>query len=205
MGNVSREDDEVRNKVIFSIVLVILLIVLVIGVSFSIFYFKGLGQKKNTISAGELVFTYNEENNGITLSDALPVSDDIGKKIQGNDKENKYFDFSVSCKMSGSQNIQYEVYATKINVGNELDSKYVKMYLTDSTSDIPLNGYTGVVPLYSELKDSSIANDSKQLYVGEFHNTGTQSFRLRMWLSDAYQITSDAKEFKIKVNVLAKN
>ena len=147
---------------------------------------------------------YSNGNREIVFED-LPVSDDIGKKIQGNDKENKYFDFSVSCKMSGSQNIQYEVYATKINVGNELDSKYVKMYLTDSTSDIPLNGYTGVVPLYSELKDSSIANDSKQLYVGEFHNTGTQSIRLRMWLSDAYQITSDAKEFKIKVNVLAKN
>lgn len=205
MEKVDKKDDEFRRKVIFSSLLIVLLIGLVVGFSFAVFYFKGIGQKKNTISTGELTFTYTEENNGITLTDALPVSDEIGKKMQGNDKENKYFDFSVSCKMSGRQNIQYEVYTTEVGVDNRLDPQYVKMYLTDSTSDTAVNGYDKIVPTYSELKNSSIATNAKQLYVGKFSNSGTQSFRLRMWLSDNYQITSEAKQFKIKLNVLAKN
>ena len=68
MEKVDKKDDEFRRKVIFSSLLIVLLIGLVVGFSFAVFYFKGIGQKKNTISTGELTFTYTEENNGIVIS-----------------------------------------------------------------------------------------------------------------------------------------
>lgn len=203
MKNSKKEDQDLRKRFLISSLLVILLISLVVGTTFAIFYFKGTGKEKNTIHTGQLTFSYTEESNGISLTDAIPVSDEVGKRMQGNDRENKYFDFSVSCKMSGTQNIQYEVYTTEVDVAQKLDSQYVKIYLTDATSDKALEGYNQKVPVYSELKDSSISSKGKRLYRGEFNSSGTQAFRLRMWLSDTYQISSSSKEFKIKVNVSA--
>lgn len=192
-----------KKRVIVSSVLIILLVVLVLGFTYAVFSYKGFGTKKNTIRTGELTFSYTEVSDGISLTDAVPMSDEVGKKMQGNDKENRYFDFSVSCKMSSRQNVQYEIYSTEVDVDQKLDSQYVKMYLTDSTTELPLDGYDKKVPVYSELKDSNISNNAKRLYVGKFSSSGVQSFRLRMWLSDSYQISSSSKKFKIKVNVSA--
>lgn len=194
--------DEKKHVIVFSFLL-ILLVILVLGFTYAVFSYKGFGVKKNTVQTGQLTFSYTENSDGIAITDAFPVSDEVGKRMKGNVNNNRYFDFSVSCKLSGTKSIQYEIYSIKENVDNELDSKYVKIYLTDSTNEIPMSGYDDVVPVYSELDDSKVSDQAKRLYAGKFNSSGTQSFRLRMWLSDSYQITSSSKSFKIKVNVSA--
>lgn len=39
--------------------------------------------------------TYTESTNGISIENASPTSDEVGKKLNG---KNEYFDFTVSTK-----------------------------------------------------------------------------------------------------------
>ena len=189
-------------EIILPIILVVLLFISVIGITYAIFTYAKEGKVANRISTGSLTFSYTETSNGISLTNAVPVSDTVGKAMANG---NGYFDFNVSCKIVGNNVIKYEVYTTEENVSPKLDSAFVKIYLTDGTTDKPLSGYDGTVPTYSSLPATSISGGSKRLYLGTFNSTGVQSFRLRMWVSESYSVSSNSQQFKIKVNVKANN
>lgn len=193
-----------RYKIILSLVLVLLLFISVIGITYALFSYSKEGQVKNIVRAGEsITFSYTETSNGISLVNAMPVSDKVGKTLDRSENNNGYFDFNVSAKLANSDNVQYEIYALKQEVENELDEKYVKVYLTDGTTDTALDGYNTEVPTYNTLKKSITVENGKQLYFGTFSNSGVQTFRLRMWVSDKYTVTANSEQFKIKVNVKA--
>ena len=198
-----KEKEKKYEKFILSGALILLLIVSVVGITYAVFSYQREGEKNNVITTGSIIFTYTETTNGINLQNAMPTSDEIGKKLERSENNEGYFDFNVSCSLAGTSRINYEVYATKLNVENPLSEEYVKMYLTDGTTDQPILGYDNDVPTYYSLKDSTVASGSKTLYTGSFTNSGVQSFRLRMWLSDQYTLTNQSNDFKIKVNVKA--
>ena len=203
MNKVDSNKKDDKYKLVLPIIFMILLVVSVVGITYSIFIYGKEGNVKNTLTTGSIIFNYTEDTNGISLVNAMPMSDQVGKNLDNNQGTNTYFDFSVSCKMAGTQTILYEVYATPEVKYNNLDPRYVKVYLTDKTTNRPVSGYDNVVPTYNNLKDSISKNDSKQLYYGSFSATGSQSFRLRMWLSDEYVVPSISEHFKMKVNVEA--
>lgn len=198
--NVSKKDN---SKIVFVIVLVLLLFASVIGITYALFTYGKAGTVNNTVTTGSLTFSYTESSNGIYLENAMPISDEVGKKLDRSGNNNGYFDFNVACKIAGTNRIQYEVYAMKQSTKPEIDDKYVKIYLTDGTTDKPIGGYDVEVPVFSSLKKSISNPKGKQLYFGDFTNSGMQSFRLRMWLSDNYNVTEESEQFKIKVNVQA--
>lgn len=202
-GKINEKND--KTKIILSVILVILLMILVIGVTYAIFTYSKEGEVKNTVRTGSITFSYTESSNGICLENAMPISDEVGKKLDRSGNNNGYFDFNVSAKIAGTNRIQYEVYAIKQEVENQLDEKYVKIYLTDGTSDNPISGYDVEIPTYSSLKESTFDENGKQLYYGNFTSSSIQTFRLRMWLSENYNVPETSEQFKIKVNVQAIN
>lgn len=197
----NQEND--KKRIFLPIILVLLLVVSIFGITYAIFSYGKEGRVSNTVTTGTITFSYTEMTNGISLENALPITDEVGKKLESGNKNNGYFDFNVSCTMAGYNNIFYEVYATKLAVENELDEKYVKIYLTDGSTDQAISGYDGKVPTYNNLKQSVRNDKAKQLYYGNFTSSGTQKFRLRMWISDDYMLASSSEHFKIKVNVEA--
>lgn len=194
-----------KKKIAISMVLILLLIISVVGITYAIFIFVNEGKTENIISTGSVTFSYTETSNGILLNNALPMSDEVGKKLENQNGNIGYFDFSVSCKVMGTSSINYEIYAQKESVSREINEEYVKVYLTDRTTDLPVSGYDVKVPTYSELQKSTSDTNAKRLYYSKFNNTGVQSYRLRMWLSDNYEIKSTSEQFKMKVNVTASN
>lgn len=194
-----------KMKLMLSCIFIVLLFILVIGTTYALFSYTKEGKIENTISTGSITFSYTESSNGILLQNAMPVSDEVGKKLDISQKNNGYFDFNVSSTISGTSKINYEIYATKISVDNELNEKYVKIYLTDGLTDNAISGYDSDIPTYYSLKESALEKNAKSLYYGTFNNTGIQYFRLRMWISDKYDIKDVSENFKIKVNVQAIN
>lgn len=188
-----------NKKMILSIVLILLLMISVIGVTYAIFNYSQEGEVRNTVKTGDLTFSYVETSSGISIENAMPISDDVGKKIDS--FENGYFDFNVSCKIAGTSTVHYEIYAKKQEVKKEIEEKYVKIYLTDGINDQPISGYDVEVPTYNSLKNSLSDQEGKQLYYGSFTSSGVQRFRLRMWLKEEYNVPSNSEQFKIKVNV----
>ncbi len=114
-------------QVLLSVLGVAILVVAVVGVSFAAFSYSKKGEKVNTITTGTITMSYSETTNGINLTNALPMSDGVGKALS---EEEQYFDFTVSANITGTTTINYAITASK-EEESTLPDTAVKVYLTD--------------------------------------------------------------------------
>lgn len=189
-------------QVLLSVLGVAILVVAVVGVSFAAFSYSKTGEKVNTITTGTITMSYSEDTNGINLVNALPMSDEQGKTLSG---DNNTFDFTVSATINGSgtTTINYDITATKED--STLEDSAVKVYLTDITS----NGDTQVlaptkVSLLSQTGSSETSgapSGQYKLASGTFTSSKTLKYRLRMWVADDFSDLTNSGTYKLRVNV----
>ena len=195
------KNEDNSKQVLLSVLGVAILVVAVVGVSFAAFSFSKTGQVTNTITTGTISMSYSEPENGITLTEALPMDDETGKTLQG---ENNTFDFTVTAtiKGSGKTTINYAITAVTTPATN-LNDDYVKVYLTDmDSSDSQILAPTVVSSLPKTTSDDSGAPDGQYiLESGTFDATTTNSYRLRMWVADNFSVGQSSETYTLKVNV----
>ena len=197
-----------KKQIIITLVAIISLIVITVGVTYAFFNYAKEGTTDNTIKTGTITFLYTEVSGvgkGISLTDAYPIADSIGKVQVG---EGKIFDFKVTSNISMNSNIGYQVTARK-KTGSTLANNAVKVYLTE------VNGTEQELLLskYSELdqtdKVDSSKFDERILYEATVPaNTSNyeKNFRLRMWVDENTDFTDGSmndKTFTLTVNVYA--
>ena len=197
-----------KKQIIITLVAIISLILITVGVTYAFFNYAKEGTTDNTIKTGTITFLYTEVSGvgkGISLTEAYPVADSIGKVQVG---EGKVFDFKVTSNISMNSNIGYQVTARK-KTGSTLANSAVKVYLTE------VNGTEQELLLskYSELSQTDKVDISKYderiLYEGTVPaNTSNyeKNFRLRMWVSDDTDFSDGSmndKTFTLTVNVYA--
>ena len=197
-----------KKQIIITLIAIISLIVITVGVTYAFFNYAKEGTTDNTIKTGSITFLYTEVSGvgkGISLTEAYPVADSIGKVQVG---EGKVFDFKVTSNISMNSNIDYQITARK-KTGSTLANSAVKVYLTE------VNGTEQELLLskYSELdqtdKVDSSKFDERTLYEATVPaNTKNyeKNFRLRMWVSDDTDFSDGSmndKTFTLTVNVYA--
>ena len=197
-----------KKQIIITLIAIISLIVITVGVTYAFFNYAKEGTTDNVVKTGGITFLYTEVSGvgkGISLTDAYPVADSIGKVQVG---EGKVFDFKVTSNIEMNSNIGYQVTARK-KTGSTLANSAVKVYLTE------VNGTEQELLLskYSELdqtdKVDSSKFDERILYEGTIPaNTSNyeKNFRLRMWVSDDTDFSDGSmndKTFTLTVNVYA--
>ena len=197
-----------KKQIIITLIAIISLIVITVGVTYAFFNYAKEGTTDNTIKTGSITFLYTEVSGvgkGISLTDAYPIADSIGKVQVG---EGKVFDFKVTSNISMNSNIDYQVTARK-KTGSTLDDNAVKVYLTE------VNGTEQELLLskYSELdvsdKVDSSKFDERILYEATVPaNTANyeKNFRLRMWVDENTDFSDGSmndKTFTLTVNVYA--
>ena len=191
-------------QVLLSVLGVAILVVAVVGVSFAAFSYSKTGEKVNTITTGTISMNYTEGENAINLTNALPMTDDVGKALSD---ENQYFDFTVTANITGTTTINYAITATKVDPDSTIPEAGVKVYLTDmdADGDTHISGYETPKKVSELTKTSSdvsgAPNGDYKLTSGTFNATTTHKYRLRMWVADDYQVTGTSQTFKLKVNV----
>ena len=197
-------------QILLSVLGVAILVVAVVGISFAAFSYSKTGVKENTITTGTITMTYTEPTNGINLTDALPITDTAGKALSG---DNNTFDFTVGATIAGDTKINYVISAVK-TADSDLPDSAVKVYLTAT------NGKTETAvfepKLVSQLDKTVAGNDAGAqadqyvLKTGTYTATGTDNYRLRMWVDSNYgQHTDGANttefatqhKYILKVNV----
>lgn len=207
-----------RNKyyLLGIICLFLSLIFLFSGISYSIFTFLGTGMTNNVIQTGRIIFSYSDTNgsgNGISIQNAMPISDEQGKILA---RSQEYFDFTVSANTTSSD-VSYEIAALK-GEDSTLDDKYVKIYLTslegNTEQPIFITEQQSKVSTYAELTNTTNPLLSgKTIYYGSV-KAGEVSygkrFRLRMWVTDLDNPNLDYTEindktFSLKVSVAARS
>ena len=197
-----------KKQIIITLIAIISLIVITVGVTYAFFNYAKEGTTDNTIQTGSITFLYTEVSGvgkGISLTEAYPVADSIGKVQVG---EGKVFDFKVTSNISMNSSIGYQVTARK-KTDSTLANSAVKVYLTE------VNGTEQELLLskYSELSQTDKVDISKYderiLYEGTVPaNTSNyeKNFRLRMWVSDDTGFSDGSmndKTFTLTVNVYA--
>ena len=196
---------KVRKEIIIIGVLLLLLIVM-IGVSYAAFRFMGEGTKLNTITTGSITMSYTESDNTITLTGALPTTDETGMKRLN---PGEYFDFTVSSNIVGNVNINYEISAKEVGDGT-IDGSNIKLYLTRITEE----GTEEELMAPAVYNEESTSNDytgrpagEMSLYTSSMSSSESNKYRLRMYVDEGYNPQDDGGglQFSIKVNVYGKD
>ena len=197
-----------KKQMIITLIAIISLIVITVGVTYAFFNYSRTGTTDNVVKTGGITFLYTEVSGvgkGISLTEAYPVADSIGKVQTG---EGKVFDFKVTSNISMNSNIGYQVTARK-KTGSTLANSAVKVYLTE------VNGTEQELLLskYSELSQTDKVDISKYderiLYEATVPaNTANyeKNFRLRMWVDENTDFSDESmndKTFTLTVNVYA--
>ena len=197
-----------KKQIIITLMAIISLIVITVGVTYAFFNYAKEGTTDNTIKTGSITFLYTEVSGvgkGISLTEAYPVADSIGKVQVG---EGKIFDFKVTSNISMNSSIGYQVTARK-KTGSTLDDDAVKVYLTE------VNGTEQELLLskYSELNQTDRVDRNKYTEKVLYEDTVPantsnyeKNFRLRMWVSDDTDFSDGSmndKTFTLTVNVYA--
>lgn len=192
-------------QILISILGVAILIVAVVGISFAAFTYARTGTTTNTITTGTITMSYTEGKNGITLTDALPITDDAGKALSA---EGQYFDFTVNAKIVGKGTTKIDYVITATEVTTSLPSTGVKAYLTSNTDATVELAPTIVstLPLTESENSAGAPVGEHILKSGSISTTDnsvneTTTYRLRMWVDQNYQAPSTQQVYSIKVNV----
>ena len=180
------------------------ILVVVIGISYSAFTYSGIGKKENTITTGAITMLYTESDNTISVTNALPTTDNTGKtrKTSG-----EYFDFTVKSSITGNTDINYEI-AAKEEAGNTFSGSNIKYYLTTVDSNGKETEVMAPRTYYEETSGNVYTGrpaDMMSLYTGNLNQQGdtTINYRLRIWVDENYNPQNDngGLTYKVKVNV----
>ena len=206
--NSTQENKSNSSKFIFiSVILVTILVILVLCLSFTAF--KKATSEDGTNSSNDsngngginskISMTYTENMNGISIQDALPTSDEVGKHLNG---KGEYFDFTIKSNIVNSS-ITYEIAAIK-DKSSTISDDSIKLYLEKQNSGT----YEQVMEptiFKSITKRSKIGSPkgSMVLYKLNRKKSGTDNYRLRMWIKEDAVVEMD-KSYTVKVNVYGK-
>ncbi len=205
-----KENNNTSKQVLLSVLGVAILIVAVVGISFAAFTYTQAGERENTISTGTVTMAYNEPDNGITIENAIPMPEGQGKVLTG---ENNLFDFTVTATIKGKTAIDYEVVAVKQTVENPIPDEDIRLYLEAKTDQNDYTEVSGPKPFTADEPEKYEAEgETMQLDSGTFSNKDgsdetknfSKSYRLRMWVDSAYNLTGTSQTYKVTVNVYGK-
>ena len=201
--------DNNSKQVLLSVLGVAILVVAVVGVSFAAFSYTDSGTQVNTITTGSITMSYSEDTNGISLKDALPMTDEQGKALTG---ENNVFDFTITASVTGDATINYAIIAAPedSNSSTFVTDDTVKVYLTD-TEDAATGKTTSGPAILSSLPASSTVSattgapntaDDYVLANGTYSGaSNSDSYRLRMWIDGSATAPTTSETYKLRVRV----
>ena len=189
-----------QNKLIL-IIFMISIILIITGVTYSLYEILFTGRKEQVIDAGGIVFKYNETSDGLILDNNSILNDTDGKS------QEKYFDFEISLASNKNTSINY-IIAIDENDISTLTNDKVKVYLTNQ-DNIEIVSPTSI----SQLEVDVNKNNYKKLYNKQINQGEKHLYRLRTWIDDTKDLyietsndgnhTLEMKDviYKFKVNV----
>ena len=193
--------NKLKQHKLILIIFMISIILIITGVTYSLYEILFTGRKEQVINAGGIVFKYNETSDGLILDNNSILDDTDGKS------QEKYFDFEISLASNKNTSINY-IIAIDENDISTLTNDKVKVYLTNQ-DNIEIVSPTSI----SQLEVDVNKNNYKKLYNKQINQGEKHLYRLRTWIDDTkdlYTLTSndgnhtlEMKDviYKFKVNV----
>lgn len=150
----------------------------------------------NVLQSGSILFSYQEGSNVINIDEALPISDEAGRKTT---KDGEIFEFYIAGELESksTNKITYEISLTPKT--KTLSEEFVRINLMENEQEVLINNK--VVNKISELENSNIRENSKLIYKKEIFFSSSNRYIFRMWLGEDYTLTLENKTFSCYINV----
>lgn len=185
---------ENKKQVIFMLLVAVFLFIILIGI---FLFYKNFKQNST-----DFITTSFEGPKTITISSTLPISDELGKKLDGKGTKKGiqgYTEFTI--KNNSNKNITYEICIDKEENKKEIRGNYIKFYLTDEINN-PVKGFdTSEIPTYNDLLSLNDSPRMRLVNSAKINKKETKKFVLRAWLSDSYTVSSENKDFSFDIVV----
>jgi len=190
-----------KRQIVFVLTVIFILFILITS---GIFLFRSVSSKEG-ISNDDLIVHFKDDSH-VVLNNKLPISDKLGKDMDGTEIEDGIYGFiEFSVQNSTSKSGSYQIYVTKDNESeNMISEKYIKLYLTDE-NDEALGEFSGnKIPTFDSLLVPKEQLDSKLLYRDDISEREKKTYRLHVWLSDSYAVSSNSENFIFDIKVKSK-
>ena len=171
-----------KNKKLILTLSCIGILCIFIGVTYAIISFVFQGNREHTIDIKGISFSYEEQENGLSLTKLSPMTDSEGLS-SGND-----YTFIVLATSQISRDLPYYVYLT-IDNENTLKSEYVRFNITNETTS------TTVGPINA--KELSLKANNDYYLIGDtfsFDGVTTSmshTYKLTIWVNEDYEKSLD--------------
>ena len=134
-------------------------------------------QNLGIVNDQEVSLRLVEGNKDISIS-GTPMSDTDGKA------QTTYYDFTVEGTSNVALDLKYYIYLSPKNGGNTVDSKYVKVYLTEveNNNETVVVNVTSIDSLEDFYRGKVVGNQTFN-FTTNTKTTKTSTYRLRAWLS----------------------
>ena len=193
--------NKLKQHKLILIIFMISIILIITGVTYSLYEILFTGRKEQVIDAGGIVFKYNETSDGLILDNNSILDDTAGKT------QEKYFDFEISLTSNKNTSINY-IIAIDENDISTLTNDKVKVYLTNQ-DNIEIVSPTSI----SQLEVDVNKNNYKKLYNKQINQGEKHLYRLRTWIDDTKDLYTETSNdgnhtlemkdviYKFKINV----
>ena len=158
--------------------------------------------KKEERLNNNIVFEYYDKDDCISLDNAFPISDELGKDNL------KYFKLRFNKNALG---VKYVITVEKI-IDSTLDDEYAKLYLVSDKKIDNCYRDNNEIKTFNEYSKYNSSSNERIIYENTITsndiNRGYKEFIFRMWLSSSLDLEnsnylSEAKTYNIKINVYA--
>ena len=193
-----------KNRSILYISLAIIMIAFIASGFFVSIMLRN-NEKASELNKSKLEVSFSSASH-IELKNILPLSDELGKKLDNGSVEDKAYGFlKFSVLNKRSKSVKYNIYIMKTETGSKaINDKYIKFYLTNNENIAIKDFNKGRIPTYLDLVSLSSKPAARLIYSGNLGGNEKQEFILRSWVSDFYNMSDEDELFGFDVFVESK-
>ena len=177
------ETNNKKKKVITIVISIIIILVLALAISYA-FFSTQLSGTDQIVKVGELELVLDETSEGISLDNAIGISDSKGMSSTPS---------TFELRNNGSKAVDYTIYLDDNTIGDtdtRIDDMYLKYNLNKNGTD---SGAT--------LLTSIGTNPNRILDSGTIEGGGTNKYSLNLWITDEVDGNYSGQVFSGKLRV----
>ena len=177
------KDNSKKKKVITIVISILIVLVLVLAISYA-FFSTQLSGTDQIVKVGELELVLDETSEGISLDNAIGISDSKGMSSTPS---------TFELRNNGNKAVDYTIYLddnTISDTDTRIDDKYLKYNLNKNGTD------SGAM-----LLTKTGTNPNRVLDSGTIEGGGTNKYSLNLWITDEVDGNYSGQVFSGKLRV----
>ena len=196
---------EVKDSKRAFIILMISIILILGGLIVTGFIVFSMREKDIQIeeeNGADIILNYSSNNSGLEIKNAAKTNDDDGS---ANLKDGEYFDFSIETLLDNASNVEYEISIIKDEDVSTIPDEDIRIYLEKEKEGTytKVFGPDKFIPLKKKSEFGSKKGSMPLISVRKT-NSNTDSYRLKIWLSDKTTLNNGTYSVEVEVNGIAK-